>query len=101
MIHEYLRTLTVATLALSALVMPGTQVYGQNKHPDDNGVRCVRYKDDGSLDFFLPGQTTRVTNQNGEDFTLECGSDGNWTLIKTAQPTRNGQTGTGSTYQRP
>jgi hypothetical protein len=101
MIRDYLRTLAVATMALSVLALPGAHSYGKNQHPNDDGVRCSRYDHDGNLDFFMPGQTTPVTNGNGVDLTLECGSDGNWTLAKPTQTSGNGQTSTGSTRQMP
>src|ERR1043166_4284045 len=92
MLRDYLRSMTVAPLALSVLAVPSLNLHGKNQHPDDDGVRCVYYDHDGVMRFYLPGQTLQVTDGNGHHVTLECGEDGNWTMTKSTQQSGNGQT---------
>ena len=76
-ITTHLRLLA-AGLAIGAAVLSlpaGQAEAAKNTHPKDNGVRCVATLDDGTLDFFLPGQ--KVWDPlTGTART--CGNDGEW-----------------------
>jgi hypothetical protein len=76
-ISKYARTLA-AGLAIGAAILSlpvGQAEAAKNTHPKDNGVRCMVLLEDGTMDFYLPGQTLwdPLTGK-----TKRCGADGNW-----------------------
>ena len=102
MIREYLRTLTVATLALSVLAAPGVTSYAKIEHPPDDGVRCAYFNNKtGQWLFYMPGETIAILDENGHPTYLRCGYDGNWIQAKPDRTPSNGSGGPRGTYGGP
>lgn len=95
MIREYLRTLTVAALAVGVLVAPGLSSYGKNGHPSDDGIRCAYYdKRSGQWKYYLPDEHIVILDEHGSPTYLKCGYDGNWLLAKPTEETTDHGGGT-------
>ena len=90
MVREYLRTLGAASLALTILAIPATDTYRRPIHPPDNGVRCAVFnRGFNEWDFFTPGDIITVNDAQGNTHFLQCGPNGQWIDVTSAQPGGN------------
>jgi hypothetical protein len=69
---------TALVLGVAVVGLAAGHAEARPKRPADNGIRCVRYYADGSMGFFLPGETIAVDDANGKGHTLQCQADGTW-----------------------
>ena len=95
MIRDYFRTLTVSTLALSILAVPGIDANRPPKPRPDSGVRCAFYnRDFNEWSFVMPGDEIASRDANGNLVWLVCGTDGKWHISP-------GRTSTGGPHANP
>src|SRR5262249_50813777 len=83
MLRDYLRSLTVATLAVPILALPGADTYFRPKPPGGGGgARCAYFnRDFNEWDFSMPGDLMQVRDANGNWVTLRCSSNGTWVVV--------------------
>lgn len=101
MIRDYLRTLTVAALALSVVAIPGADTVLKPKRGGDSGVRCTYYnRVYNEWDYMLPGDIIVVKDGNGNLVYLICGNDGKWSVMQNGhKPPTNGGGGGGGNWK--
>src|SRR5947199_4148694 len=86
----------MAALAIGGAVLSvgtGQAEAAKIKHPPDNGVRCWATDGKGYWEAFMPGEIH--TDPDGNKWV--CGSDGEWTLVRTSDS--GGATSNGAGHQ--
>jgi hypothetical protein len=71
----------VALGAAIAVITTGQAEARDNRpgSPIDSDARCVYFnRKTGEWEFYLPGSTLTLRDQNGDDHFLVCGRDGTW-----------------------